>query len=66
MQLALGCDRAIVATTDSGAKIVKFAHQQKVALLTKNFLDRLQGRLAHERPHDARAIHRQHQDIQGP
>jgi hypothetical protein len=35
MQLALGCDRAIVATTDRGAKIVRFAHQQKVALLTR-------------------------------
>jgi hypothetical protein len=35
MQLALGCDRAIVATTDRGAKIVRFAHQQKVGLLTR-------------------------------
>jgi hypothetical protein len=45
MQLALGCDRAIVATTDRGAKIVRFAHQQEVALLTKDFLDRLQSKL---------------------
>lgn len=45
MQLALGCDRAIVATTDGGAKIIRFAHQQRVALLTKDFLDRLQGKL---------------------
>jgi hypothetical protein len=45
MQLALGCDRAIVATTDGGAKIIKFAHQQKVALLTKEFLARLQSKL---------------------
>ena len=45
MQLALGCDRAIVATTDGGPKIVRFAHQQKVALLTKDFLDRLAGKL---------------------
>ena len=45
MQLALGCDRAIVATTDSGAKIVRFAHQQKVAVLTKDFLNRLQSKL---------------------
>jgi hypothetical protein len=45
MQLALGCDRAIVATTDSGAKIVRFAHQQRVALLTKGFLARLQSKL---------------------
>jgi hypothetical protein len=45
MQLALGCDRAIVATTDGGAKIIRFAHQQKVALLTKDFLGRLQNKL---------------------
>jgi hypothetical protein len=45
MQLALGCDRAIVATTDGGEKIVRFAHQQKVALLTKDFLDRLTSKL---------------------
>lgn len=45
MQLALGCDRAIVATTDGGPKVVRFAHQQKVALLTKNFLDRLYSKL---------------------
>jgi len=45
MQLALGCDRAIVATTDNGPKIVKFAHQQRVALLTKDFLERLQTQL---------------------
>jgi hypothetical protein len=45
MQLALGCDRAIVATTDGGAKIVRFAHHQKVALLTKDFLDRLQSKI---------------------
>jgi hypothetical protein len=45
MQLALGCDRAIVATTDGGTKIVRFAHRQKVALLTRDFLDRLQSKL---------------------
>jgi hypothetical protein len=45
MQLALGCDRSIVATTDGGEKIVRFAHQQKVALLTKDFLDRLKNKL---------------------
>ena len=38
MQLALGCDRAIVATTDRSAKVARFANQQKVALLTKDFL----------------------------
>ncbi|MGB9368667.1 MAG: hypothetical protein WCE79_21910 [Xanthobacteraceae bacterium] len=45
MQLALGCDRAIVATTDGGSKIVAFAHQQKVSLLSKDFLARLQSKL---------------------
>jgi hypothetical protein len=45
MQLALGCDRAIVATTDSGPKIIRFAHQQRVALLSKDFLNRLRGKL---------------------
>ena len=42
MQLVLGCDRAIVATTDTNPKVIRFAHQQKVAILTKEFLDRLQ------------------------
>jgi len=45
VQLALGCDRAIVATTDSSQKVVRFARQQKVALLSKQFLDRLQGKI---------------------
>lgn len=45
MQLALGCDRAIVATTDGGEKIVRFAHQQNVSLLTKDFLSRLQSKV---------------------
>ena len=45
MQLALGCDRAIVATTDSTRKVVRFAQQQKVGLLSKQFLDRLQNKL---------------------
>lgn len=45
MQLALGCDRAIVATTDSTQKVARFAQQQNVALLSKQFLDRLQNKL---------------------
>lgn len=45
VQLALGCDRAIVATTDGSQKVVRFAQQQKVALLSKQFLDRLQGKI---------------------
>ena len=38
MQLALNCDRAIVATTDTNPKISRFAQQQKVALLTAAYL----------------------------
>lgn len=45
MQLALGCDRAVVATTDSTQKVSRFAQQQKVSLLSKNFLDRLKNRI---------------------
>ncbi len=45
MQLALNCDRAVVATTDNSQKVVRFAQQQKVALLSRQFLDRLQGKI---------------------
>ena len=45
MQLALNCDKAIVATTDRNPKIVRFARQQEVALLTKGFLDRLRRKI---------------------
>ena len=45
MQLALDCDMAIVATTDRNPKIVRFAYEQKVALITKGFLDRLQRKI---------------------
>jgi hypothetical protein len=45
MQLALGCDRAVVATTDSSTKVAKFAQQQKVGLLSKGFLGRLESRI---------------------
>jgi hypothetical protein len=43
MQLALGCDRAVVTTTDTNAKVTRFAQQQKVALLTAAFLRRWSG-----------------------
>ncbi len=42
MQLALGCDRAIVATTENNPKVAQFAQQQQAALLTKSFLERLE------------------------
>lgn len=38
MQLALGCDRAVVTTTDTNPKVTRFAQQQKVSLLTAAFL----------------------------
>lgn len=40
MQLALGCDRAVVTTTDNNAKVTRYAQQQKVTLLTAAFLRR--------------------------
>ena len=43
MQLALGCDRAVVTTTDTNAKVTRFAQLQKVALLTAAFLRRWTG-----------------------
>ncbi|WP_146208072.1 hypothetical protein [Azospirillum sp. TSH64] len=42
MQIALGCDRAIVATTDCNPKVVQFAQQQKVSILNKGFLEKLE------------------------
>jgi hypothetical protein len=46
LQLALGCDRAIVATTDDSPKVNKFAQQQKVALLSAKFLKKLERRFS--------------------
>ncbi|HEY1605481.1 MAG TPA: restriction endonuclease [Allosphingosinicella sp.] len=43
MQLALNCDRAVVATTDSNTKVTRFAQQQKVALLTAAYLRHWSG-----------------------
>lgn len=40
MQLALGCDRAVVTTTDTNPKVTRFAQQQKVTLLTATYLRR--------------------------
>lgn len=42
MQLALGCDRAVVATTDTSPKVARFAQQQKVSLLPAESLRRSQ------------------------
>lgn len=43
MQLALNCDRAVVATTDTNTKVTRFAQQQKVALLTAAYLRHWSG-----------------------
>lgn len=43
MQLALNCDRAVVATTDTNPKVTRFAQQQKVALLTAPYLRHWSG-----------------------
>ena len=45
MQLSLGCDRAVVATTYNSPKAKRFAREQGVALLHKDFLERLRGKI---------------------
>lgn len=57
MQLALGCERAFVTTTDNSQKVARFAHQQTVSLLTAAYLrhwvgdDVLNDRLSLEELH---------------
>ena len=46
LQLALGCDKGVVATTNDSSKVARFAQQQKVSLLTKAFLDRTKNKPA--------------------
>src|SRR3546814_11379744 len=43
MQLAIGCDRALVATTETDPRIARFARDQKVALISRAFLSRIDG-----------------------
>ncbi|WP_222564225.1 hypothetical protein [Novilysobacter antarcticus] len=43
MQSVLGCDRALVATTDTDLRVARFARQQNVSLLTKTFIARLEN-----------------------
>src|SRR3546814_17676668 len=43
MQLAIGCDRALVATTETDPRIARFARDQRVALISRAFLSRLDG-----------------------
>ncbi|RRR99926.1 hypothetical protein EIP75_23515 [Aquabacterium soli] len=45
LQAVINCDRAIIATTDTNSSLVKFAQAQKIAVLSKNFLDRLGKKL---------------------
>jgi hypothetical protein len=45
LQVALRCDKAIVATTDTSRSVASFGRQQNVTVLTKSFLDRLEKNL---------------------
>ncbi len=44
LQTLTGADRAVVVTTDSGPHIIRFGQEQKVTLLTKAFLSRVERR----------------------
>jgi len=45
LQIAMQCDRALIATTDANQKLTAFAQQQQIAVLSKGFLDRLEKKL---------------------
>lgn len=45
LQSILNCDRATIATTDNSVSLAKFANSQKVAFLSKQFLDRVEKRV---------------------
>lgn len=45
LQSALKCDKAVIATTDTNASLVKFARQQEIPVITKYFLERLEKKL---------------------
>lgn len=45
VQLAMKCDRAIVATTDATPALSRFAHSQNIAVLSKDFLEKLAKKL---------------------
>lgn len=45
VQEAMGCDRAVIATTDAHPVLTRFAQAQKIAVLSKGFLDRLGKKL---------------------
>lgn len=48
IQAALNCDRAIIATTDANPKVARFAQSQKIQVLSKGFLERLEKKLSRD------------------
>jgi hypothetical protein len=50
LQQAMKCDRALIATTDASPALLRFAKSQNIAVLSKNFLEKLSKKLdIHER-----------------
>lgn len=45
IQIALKCDRAVVATTDDSVKVARYARHQGIALLSKSFVTLLRDKL---------------------
>jgi len=45
LQTVMKCDRAIIATTDNSPSLVRFAQSQSIAVLSKDFLDKLAKKL---------------------
>lgn len=45
LQHSLGCDRAFIVTTDNNPRVIKYANEQKISVLTKDFLTRLEGKV---------------------
>lgn len=45
LQQAMCCDRAVVATTETNQSLVRFAQAHNIAVLSKNFLDKLAVKL---------------------
>lgn len=50
LQQTMKCDRALIATTDASPALLRFAKSQNIAVLSKNFLEKLSKKLdMHER-----------------
>lgn len=45
LQTVMKCDRAMIATTDNSEVLDRFAHSQNIAVLSKDFLDKLAKKL---------------------